>query len=79
LANITFVENTETDNVDTLSIGKKSMIERNPKIIISKNKYNIESKMLFKMLHQPQPFSDDLDQDVESFFVNYKLVAIINE
>jgi hypothetical protein len=29
------------------------------------------------MLHQPQPFSDDLDQDVESFFDNYELPAII--
>ncbi|XP_025413289.1 uncharacterized protein LOC112685571 [Sipha flava] len=35
--------------------------------------------MSFKILHRPQPFSDDLDQDVESFFDNYELAAIINE
>lgn len=59
---------------------EKSTVEIKPKIIINKNKLNIKSNMALKsMLHQPQPFSGSSHEDVDNFFDNFDLAAIINE
>lgn len=67
------------NNKVTSEIKEQSTVDNNLKTIINKNKFNLKPKMAFKMVHQPSSFSADLEQDVEIFFENFDLAAIINE
>lgn len=58
----------------------KDTVEKNSQTRFYNNSLLIKPKMTLRsMLHQPQPFSGGPEQDIDVFFENFDLAAIINE